>query len=261
MAHGGGTDGYHDVLVFLAAAGVLVPLLHKLKVSPVLGFLAAGVLLGPDGLGRLGDDTAWIRHLTIQDRSQIQLLSELGVVFLLFMIGLELSWERLRSMRRLVFGLGVAQILVCAVLLGVGFLALGQTVTAAVVLGLALALSSTAVVMPVMAEGGRLTGTTGRTVFSVLLAQDLAVPRSWSWWASWPPARRPPATTAAPCGTACSASARRCWRWGRSCCWAASPCGRCSARWPAPAARRCSSPPACSWSWAPASWPRSAACR
>lgn len=175
MAHGGGTDGYHDVLVFLAAAGVLVPLLHKLKVSPVLGFLAAGVLLGPDGLGRLGDDIAWIRHLTIQDRSQIQLLSELGVVFLLFMIGLELSWERLRSMRRLVFGLGVAQILVCAVLLGVGFLALGQTVTAAVVLGLALALSSTAVVMPVMAEGGRLTGTTGRTVFSVLLAQDLAV--------------------------------------------------------------------------------------
>ena len=99
--HGG--EDYKDLLLFLAAAGVVAPLFSRLKLSPVLGFLAAGVLLGPHGLGRFADQAPWLAWLTITDREQVVVLSELGVAFLLFMIGLELSWERLKAMRRLVF--------------------------------------------------------------------------------------------------------------------------------------------------------------
>ena len=173
--HGGAGGEYKDLVVFLAAAGVMVPLFNRLKISPILGFLAAGVLLGPDGLARLADTAPWLSWLTISDAGQIRSLSELGVAFLLFMIGLELSWERLRSMRRLVFGLGLTQVAVCTVALAALFMLMGQTLVSAAVLGMGFALSSTAVVMPVMAERGRLGGAAGRTTFSVLLAQDLAV--------------------------------------------------------------------------------------
>lgn len=174
MAGHGGAE-YKDLVVFLAAAGVVVPLFSRLKLSPVLGFLAAGVALGPHGLGRMSADLPWLTWFTISDPAQIAQLSELGVAFLLFMIGLELSWERLRAMRRLVFGLGLMQVLVCAAALGGFFILMGQSLAGAAVLGLGLALSSTAVVMPVLAERGRLKGATGRTTFAVLLAQDLAV--------------------------------------------------------------------------------------
>jgi monovalent cation:H+ antiporter-2, CPA2 family len=174
-AHGGSGGEYKDLVVFLAAAGVVVPLFNRLKISPVLGFLAAGVLLGPDGLARLADSAPWLAWLTISDANQIRSLSELGVAFLLFMIGLELSWERLKAMRKLVFGLGLTQVVVCTLgLMGV-FMLMGQPLVSAAVLGMGLALSSTAVVMPVMAERGRMGGATGRSTFSILLAQDLAV--------------------------------------------------------------------------------------
>jgi CPA2 family monovalent cation:H+ antiporter-2 len=172
--HGGGGE-YKDLVVFLAAAGVVVPLFNRLKISPVLGFLAAGVLLGPDGLARLADTAPWLSWLTISDATQIRSLSELGVAFLLFMIGLELSWERLRAMRKLVFGLGLTQVAVCTVALAAVFVSMGQPLVSAAVLGMGLALSSTAVVMPVMAERGRIKTTAGRATFSILLAQDLAV--------------------------------------------------------------------------------------
>ena len=172
--HGQGGD-YKDLVVFLAAAGVIVPLVNRLKISPILGFLAAGVLLGPDGLGRFAQSVPWLSWLTIGDPGQLAQLSELGVAFLLFMIGLELSWERLRAMRRLVFGLGLMQVAVCTAVLACGFLLMGQTLASAVVLGMGLALSSTAVVMPVLAERGRLKGTVGRSTFAILLAQDLSV--------------------------------------------------------------------------------------
>ncbi|MBX9802333.1 MAG: cation:proton antiporter [Caulobacteraceae bacterium] len=171
--HGGGE--YKDLVVFLAAAGVVVPLFNRLKISPVLGFLAAGVLLGPDGLARLADTAPWLSWLTISDATQIRSLSELGVAFLLFMIGLELSWERLRAMRKLVFGLGLAQVAACTVALAAVFVFMGQPLVSAAVLGMGLALSSTAVVMPVMAERGRIKTTAGRATFAILLAQDLAV--------------------------------------------------------------------------------------
>ena len=172
QAHGG---EYRDLVVFLAAAGVVVPLFNRLKISPVLGFLAAGVLLGPDGLGRFAQSNGWLSWLTIGDQAQIRQLSELGVAFLLFMIGLELSWERLKAMRRLVFGLGMLQVAVCAVAIAAVFMALGQPLAGAAVLGMGLALSSTAVVMPVLAAQGRLNSETGRATFAVLLAQDVAV--------------------------------------------------------------------------------------
>ncbi len=172
--HGGGGE-YKDLVVFLAAAGVVVPLFNRLKISPVLGFLAAGVLLGPDGLARMSDTTPWLSWLTISDATQIRSLSELGVAFLLFMIGLELSWERLRAMRKLVFGLGLTQVATCTVALAAVFVLMGQPLVSAAVLGMGLALSSTAVVMPVMAERGRIKTTAGRATFSILLAQDLVV--------------------------------------------------------------------------------------
>lgn len=170
--HGG---EYRDLVVFLAAAGVVVPLFNRLKISPVLGFLAAGVLLGPDGLGQFAQSHGWLSWLTIGDQAQIRQLSELGVAFLLFMIGLELSWERLRAMRRLVFGLGMLQVAVCTLAIAVVFMALGQSLAGAAVLGMGLALSSTAVVMPVLAAQGRINSETGRATFAVLLAQDVAV--------------------------------------------------------------------------------------
>jgi len=172
QAHGG---EYRDLVVFLAAAGVVVPLFNRLRISPVLGFLAAGVLLGPDGLGRFAQSQGWLSWLTIGDQAQIRQLSELGVAFLLFMIGLELSWERLKAMRRLVFGLGLLQVAACAVVIAVAFMALGQPLAGAAVLGMGLALSSTAVVMPVLAAQGRINSETGRATFAVLLAQDVAV--------------------------------------------------------------------------------------
>ena len=171
-AHGG---EYRDLVVFLAAAGVVVPLFNRLKISPVLGFLAAGVLLGPDGLGRFAQTHGWLSWLTIGDQAQIRQLSELGVAFLLFMIGLELSWERLKAMRRLVFGLGMLQVSVCSLAIALVFMALGQSLAGAAVLGMGLALSSTAVVMPVLAAQGRINSDTGRATFAVLLAQDVAV--------------------------------------------------------------------------------------
>ncbi|RYF89204.1 MAG: potassium transporter TrkA, partial [Caulobacteraceae bacterium] len=173
-AHGDGTQ-YSDLMVFLAAAGVAVPLFSRFKVSPILGFLAAGVVLGPEGLGRFVDQAPWLEWLTISNPAQLAPLSELGVAFLLFMIGLELSWERLKAMRRLVFGLGMMQMLACTLVLGIAFKLMGQTFVSSAVLAMGLALSSTAVVMPVLAERGRLRGAVGRSTFAVLLAQDLAV--------------------------------------------------------------------------------------
>jgi CPA2 family monovalent cation:H+ antiporter-2 len=175
MAGGHGGGDYKDLVVFLAAAGVVVPLFNRWKISPVLGFLAAGVLLGPDGLGRFADVVPWLAWLTIGDADQLAQLSELGVAFLLFMIGLELSWERLKAMRRLVFGFGMLQVALCSAVLAGAFMLLGQPFAGAAVLGMGLALSSTAVVLPVMAERGRMRGVVGRATFAGLLAQDLAV--------------------------------------------------------------------------------------
>jgi CPA2 family monovalent cation:H+ antiporter-2 len=176
MTEGGhGIPYLREVVVFLAAAGIVVPVFHRLRISPVLGFLLIGVAIGPHGLGGLVGDVPWVRHLVITDLKGVQSIAELGIVFLLFTIGLELSPRRLFSMRMAVFGMGAAAVVGCALALGAGAWLTGHGVAAASVLGLALALSSTAVVMPLLAERRAATGVLGRTAFAILLFQDLAV--------------------------------------------------------------------------------------
>jgi CPA2 family monovalent cation:H+ antiporter-2 len=167
---------YHEALLFLATAGVVVPLFHRLHVSPVLGFLLAGALLGPFGLGRLAGAYEWAAYVTIADLDGVAKLADFGLVFLLFMIGLELSWERLARMRRLVFGLGLLQVaLSTALLAAIGRYWFGLETSSAMLMGAALAMSSTAIVMPVLAETRRLNQPSGRAAFAVLLLQDLMV--------------------------------------------------------------------------------------
>ncbi len=166
---------YKDVVLFLATAGVVVPLFRRWKISPILGFLGAGVALGPSGLGALTDAVPWFGYFTIDNPEEIAQLAEFGVVFLLFMIGLELSWERLRLMRRLVFGMGGLQVALSLAAIAACGVIMGLPLPAAVSIGAALALSSTAVVMPILTEAKRQHSMAGRATFSVLLFQDLAV--------------------------------------------------------------------------------------
>ena len=168
-------QAYQEPILFLATAGIIVPLFHRLRVSPVLGFLGVGALLGPYGLGRLVPDYPWVNWLTFTNPEGTSHLAEFGVVFLLFTIGIELSWQRLRTLRRLVFGFGTLQVALCALALGVLALKPAGSITGAAVIGLGLALSSTAIVIPVMAEQKRLNTSVGRASFSALLFQDLAV--------------------------------------------------------------------------------------
>ena len=164
-----------EVMVFLVAAGVVIPLFRRLKVSPVLGFLVVGLVIGPFGLGRFADSIPWLGYLVISDIEGVRAFAELGIMFLLFMIGLELSIDRLWAMRRLVFGLGGAQVIVTGTVIALIASAFGNSLTVAVVLGAGLALSSTAIVMQLLAENRRLGTAAGRTSFAILLFQDLAV--------------------------------------------------------------------------------------
>ncbi|XP_051132603.1 K(+) efflux antiporter 2, chloroplastic-like [Andrographis paniculata] len=154
-----------DMLWLLLASVVFVPIFQKIPGgSPVLGYLAAGILIGPYGLS------------IIRNVHATKAIAEFGVVFLLFNIGLELSVERLSSMKKYVFGLGTTQVLVTAVAVGlVARYVSGQLGPAAIVIGNGLALSSTAVVLQVLQERGESTSRHGRATFSVLLFQDLAV--------------------------------------------------------------------------------------
>ncbi len=169
------TLSLREVIVFLVAAGIVVPLIQRLRISPVLGFLVVGLVIGPHGLARFADTLPWLGYAAITDLEGVRALAELGVVFLLFMIGLELSVERLWAMRRLVFGLGGAQVVVTGAVITVIAGLFGNTLPVATVLGASYALSSTAIVMEVLAENRRLGTRTGRTTFAVLLCQDLAV--------------------------------------------------------------------------------------
>jgi CPA2 family monovalent cation:H+ antiporter-2 len=166
---------YREALVVLGAAGVVIPLFHRLRVSPVLGFMLVGIVVGPFGIASVAPRQAWLSAITIGDPGSIAPIADLGVVLLLFMIGLELSFERLWLMRRLVFGLGGLQVVLSACVLAAAAFGLGFSRNSAVVIGLALAMSSTAVAIQVLAEEKRLNTPTGRTAFAVLLFQDLAV--------------------------------------------------------------------------------------
>lgn len=152
-----------DVLVFLIAAVIAVPIFQRLKSSLILGYLAAGLIIGPHVFGLVRNETV------------TRALAELGVIFLLFTIGLELTIDRLRVIRRYIFGLGTVQVLVTGALIGLLAAAAAITTQNAIVIGGALALSSTAVVMQLLSERGEMSSRVGRVAFSILLLQDLAV--------------------------------------------------------------------------------------
>ncbi len=164
-----------EVIIFLFAAGIVVPLVGRLKISPVFGFLVVGLAIGPYGVARFADTLPWLNHVSITDLKGIRPLAELGVVFLLFMIGLELSLDRLWAMRRWVFGLGGAQIVLTGTVIAVIASFFDNTLAVAVVLEASFALSSTAIVMQLLAENRRMGTATGRVSFAILLCQDLAV--------------------------------------------------------------------------------------
>lgn len=164
-----------ETLIFLALAGVLMPVLQRWRINQIFGFLAAGALLGPFGLLQWAGQLPWLANITFFSIEGMRALGELGVVFLMFSIGLELSTERLWALRRWVFGAGTAQVLLSALLIGTIALGFGNSVEASIVLGLVLALSSTAVVMQLMTEQQMLGQPLGQANFSVLMLQDLAV--------------------------------------------------------------------------------------
>ena len=150
-------------VVFLMAAVLIVPLAKRLQLGAVLGYLFAGVIIGPSVLG------------LIDNPQSVANISELGVVLLLFIIGLELSPRRLWVMRKSVFGVGLAQVLLTGTVIGVVALWLfGQPLNTAIVLGLGLALSSTAFGLQSLAERKELTSPHGRLAFAILLFQDIA---------------------------------------------------------------------------------------
>jgi glutathione-regulated potassium-efflux system ancillary protein KefC/glutathione-regulated potassium-efflux system protein KefB len=152
-----------ETAIYLSAAVIAVPLFKKLHLGAVLGYLAAGIIIGPHALG------------LVSDVENILHFSELGVVLLLFIIGLELQPSRLWVLRKSVFGLGGAQVVVTAALLGLIVYSLGLAPESALVAGLGLSLSSTAFVLQILAEKNQLTTRHGRASFAILLFQDLAV--------------------------------------------------------------------------------------
>jgi len=157
------TNYLTDILILLAAAVVAVPLFSRLGLGSVLGYLAAGVLVGPWGFGFI-NQVEEIRHL-----------AEYGVIFLLFIIGIELKPTRLWAMRRMVFGLGTAQVILTGLILaGLAFL-FDQSLKTSVIIGFGLALSSTAFGLQILTERGEMGATHGQAAFSILLFQDLAV--------------------------------------------------------------------------------------
>jgi len=166
-----GGQGLHDALVILGAAGVVIPAFARIRISPVIGFILVGALIGPSGLGAHAAGNPLLASLTITDRARIEPFAEIGILMLLFAIGLELSFRRLWAMRERVFVLGGVQMLATGGLLAAGLTLTGLSLGPALVLGLALAMSSTALVMPL---AGTATAT-GQVAFAILLLQDLSL--------------------------------------------------------------------------------------
>lgn len=171
MAIGLDNPGFSDALVVLGAAGLVIPAFARFKISPVIGFILVGLLVGPAGLGSQIERAPWLYYVTISDPEFVRPFAEFGIILLLFSIGLELSFRRLWAMRRLVFGIGPAELLGSALIIGITLHYVGQSWPGAIGLGLALALSSTALVLPLVGSASAV----GRGAFAMLLFEDLAL--------------------------------------------------------------------------------------
>ena len=165
------TDGLRDVIVILAAAGVVIPAFARFRITPIIGFILVGILVGPMGLGSLVSRYPALEWVTISDTESISPIGEYGIILLLFSIGLELSFRRLWKMRRLVFGVGAAQLFGAGLIIAAGLLLFGYGPTAAMGIGIALALSSTALVLPIAGTHSAV----GKSALAMLLFEDLAI--------------------------------------------------------------------------------------
>jgi CPA2 family monovalent cation:H+ antiporter-2 len=160
-----------DALVILGAAGIVIPVFTRFRITPVIGFILIGIAVGPFGLGQLVYERPWLSHITITDPEALEPFAEFGIILLLFTIGLELSFKRLWQMRRLVFGLGALELLVTGVVLAIFLAMIGQYWTGALALGFALAFSSTAIVLPISGTHSPV----GRSALSMLLFEDIMI--------------------------------------------------------------------------------------
>jgi CPA2 family monovalent cation:H+ antiporter-2 len=165
------TPALSDALTILGAAGIVIPAFARLRINPVIGFIIVGIIAGPFGLGALTERYPWLSWVSISDPEGIEPFAELGIVLLLFTIGLELSFRRLVAMRRMVFGIGAAEMLLIAALIGGALALFGWPIQSAAWLGLALAMSSTALVLPISGTQGPV----GRAALAMLLFEDLAL--------------------------------------------------------------------------------------
>ncbi len=160
-----------DALVILGAAGIVIPVFARYRITPIIGFILVGLLVGPYGLGRLVFDHPWLEYVTITDPEALGPFAEFGIILLLFSIGLELSFDRLWAMRRLVFGLGALELAVASGLIAFALALAGQPSGGALALGMALALSSTALVLPIAGT----TSPVGKAALAMLLFEDIAL--------------------------------------------------------------------------------------
>jgi CPA2 family monovalent cation:H+ antiporter-2 len=165
------STAFKDMVLVLGATGLVIPAFAALRISPVIGFILIGVAAGPFGLGQL-PGLGW---LELSNPAALAAPAELGVALLLFALGLELSLDRIRTMRSLIFGLGSQQMLICAGIMVAALLLLGEPILAVLVIGGAMALSSTAVGLQLLSASGRINSQAGRKAVGVLLFQDLAL--------------------------------------------------------------------------------------
>jgi monovalent cation:proton antiporter-2 (CPA2) family protein len=157
-------DFFFQALIYLGAAVISVPLAKKMGLGSVLGYLLAGVIIGPFIFGLVGKEADEVMHF-----------AEFGVVLMLFVIGLELQPSLLWKMRKSIFGLGGLQVLITTIVIGAVAVMFGLQLNIAIAFGLVLSLSSTAIVIQTLTEKGLLRNTAGRSAFAVLLFQDMAV--------------------------------------------------------------------------------------
>ena len=160
-----------DALVILGSAGIVIPVFTRFRITPIIGFILIGLAVGPFGLGKLVFDYPWLAHITITDPEALDPFAEFGIILLLFTIGLELSFNRLWQLRRLVFGLGALELLVIGSSLAIFLSMMGQYWVGALALGMALAFSSTAIVLPISGTNSPV----GRAALSMLLFEDIMI--------------------------------------------------------------------------------------
>ncbi|MEM6811111.1 MAG: cation:proton antiporter [Pseudomonadota bacterium] len=168
-------DVFLQAGLFFALGSLIIPVLRYFKIPTALGYLLAGIAVGPFGLGALSDTFPVLNAISLENAEHVKILAELSIIFLLFVVGLELTPSRLWQMRNLVFGLGGAQVIVSAIVIGGIAYLWGNSLQVAMLLGLGLALSSTAMVLQWLQEKSLFAAPVGKTSFSILLLQDLAV--------------------------------------------------------------------------------------